>query len=393
MNVILFDPKNREALYPIVLTRPFSTVRVGMLTIKEKWEVYLGKSCSVLAPKYLTEKYKTEYSAENLYINASIFPTKELFEEILSLRSGEELVKENQLIAFYAEKISWEDLPKITEDLLPVESKNEVISLKNTWDIIRYLKSELHRDFELVADRFSEAEFLSYTTAINCEKIKVGQNVKLGACILNASEGEIIIDDEAEIMDGAMVKGPIYLGKHSCIKMGAKIYGPVAIGEHCKVGGEVYDSILQAYSNKGHDGFLGHSYLGEWCNLGADTNISNLKNNYEPVRIWNYATGSFSRTGMQFLGLIMGDHSRTGINTMLNTGTVIGVACNVYGSGFPRNFIPDFTIGSAHKIETFPLKKVHAMAKNMMERRKMELSSVDEKVLETAFDMTLRYRK
>ena len=341
-----------------------------MLTVIEKWETYLGTSCSVLVPKFLSEKYPAEYSTRNLYVNASVLPRKELVEEILALKTDQKLVIENQIVAFHSGKVHWEELDQGVEILMPVESKIDIVALKNTWDIVPL-----------------------FATAIESEKIRVGNNVKLGACILNASDGEIIIDDDAEIMDGAMVKGPVYLGKHSCIKMGAKLYGPVAIGQHCKVGGEVSNAVFQAYSNKGHDGFLGHSYLGEWCNLGADTNTSNLKNNYDPVRLWNYSSGCFDRTGMQFLGLIMGDHSKTGINTMLNTGTVIGVACNVYGGGFLKNFVPDFCIGSSHRLDVFPLKKVYAMANAMMARRKMTFTDTDKEILKAVFNMTIRYRK
>lgn len=393
MNVILFDHTQREALYPIVFTRPVSSIRVGMLSIQQKWESLLNVVVSTLVPDYLSAKFPSKFETEDLYINASVLPSKPLIDEILKLNTNQKLVKGDLLLAFYGEKMKWEKVEKLASKLEAVESESVIVNIKNTWDIISLLKPELQSDFNLVAERFTPAQIPSYTTAIERNNIWVGANVKLGACILNATEGEIVIDDDAEIMDGAMVKGPVYLGKHSCIKMGAKIYGPVSVGEHCKLGGEVCDSILQAYSNKGHDGFLGHSYLGEWCNLGADTNTSNLKNTYEPVRLWNYSTKKFDRTGMQFLGLIMGDHSKTGINTMLNTGTVIGVACNVYGGGFPRNFIPDFSMGSSHKMEKFPLKKVFEMAGAMMQRRKIEFSHSDEEILTSVFEITKEFRK
>ncbi|MFA9389231.1 MAG: putative sugar nucleotidyl transferase [Prolixibacteraceae bacterium] len=386
MNYILFDPAKRDNLFPINAIRPVASIRVGMLTIQEKWETFLKGEISVLVPNYLAEKYIAKVEEKNLYINASLLPKSAVVSEILILKEGHKLMKGDELIAFYGGPMAWNEMEETVATLTAIEAIHDVAFIRYTWNIIEQLNVELKNDFNLLLDRFKQQDLPEYTTAIVPEKILMGNNVKLGACILNASDGPIVIDDIAEIMDGAMVKGPIYLGKNSCIKMGAKIYGPVSIGEHCKVGGEVIDTVFQAYSNKGHDGFLGHSYIGEWCNLGADTTISNLKNTYDPVRLWNYAAGGFDHTKMQFLGLIMGDHSKTGINTMINSGTVIGVACNVYGSGFPRNFIPDFSSGSSRKMNIFLCKDVFKMARAMMNRRNLELSEKDEKILSWVFE-------
>lgn len=393
MNVILFDPVNRKNLYPIVLTRPCASIRVGMFTIQEKWDLYLGETSTVLVPEFLSGKYKANFTDENLYVNATLLPGKDVLDQILLLKPGEKLICDGKLVAFKQGKVMWENMANVLNDLSPVESNLETDFIEHTWDIIRHLDNQLKSDFEIALHKFSAIELPEYTTAIHPELIRTGTNVKIGACILNASEGAIIIDDDAEIMDGAMLKGPLYMGKHSVVKMGAKIYGPVATGEHCRLGGEVTDSVLQAYSNKGHDGFLGHSYLGEWCNLGADTNTSNLKNNYEAVRLWNYSDHSFNHTNMQFLGAIMGDHAKTGINTMLNSGTVIGVAGNVYGGGFLRNFVPDFCTGSPSKLSVFPYRQVIKMAHAMMKRRNIELSSDEESILFAAFEESKEYRK
>ncbi|MDA3928500.1 MAG: putative sugar nucleotidyl transferase [Prolixibacteraceae bacterium] len=393
MNIVLFDASNREALFPVSTTRPIAEIRVGMFTIVEKWEAIVNHKVSALVPSYLAKKFPAKMESQNTFVNGAVLPTKALFEEIQKLENNQKLVQGNTLVAFVSESVKWNNIEKLSANFDHIELKLELNSIGKTWDIVKNLKSELINDFDLLGDTFTKANVPEYTTAISAENIIVGANVKIGACILNASEGKIVIDDEAEIMDGAIVKGPVYIGKHSTIKMGAKLYGAVSIGPYCKVGGELIETIFQAYSNKGHDGFIGHSYLGEWCNLGANTNISNLKNTYEQVRLWNYTSGSFEKTGMQFLGLIMGDHSKTGINTMLNTGSVIGVACNIYGAGFPRNFIPDFTMGSSRKMELFPLKNVYKMAEVMMKRRNLEFDDIDKNVLLAIIENTKMLRK
>lgn len=390
MNYILFDPIGREALYPISATRPVANIRWGMKTIQQKWEILLGTGVSVLVPPFLSQKFTVNYQLNNTYINGSVVPDSNLIEAIGHLKKGQKLVKGSVVIAFYSERVDFGSCESLAGE--EVEYQGDIVVLKNTWDLISELKAMLITDFSDLSS-FQKLNDIENITAVKRENIFIGHKVKLGVCILNASDGPIVIDDEAEIMDGAIIKGPVYIGKHTVIKMAAKIYGPASFGEHCRVGGEVTDSIFQAYSNKGHDGFLGHSYLGEWCNLGADTNNSNLKNNYEPVRIWNYETGRFDRTGLQFLGVIMGDHAKTGINTMLNSGTVVGVATNIYGGGFHKNFVPDFTTGEPLKLKEYPLKQVSRMAASMMNRRNVPFSKTEEKILVDLFDKTSKYRK
>jgi UDP-N-acetylglucosamine diphosphorylase/glucosamine-1-phosphate N-acetyltransferase len=392
MNIILFDQPGRLSLFPIVATRPVANIRAGMLTMAEKWASQLKAQVSMLVPAYLAVKFSAKFDVENLYINAAVLPDKALLDDIKVLEKGVLLENNGRPLAFWGPQIDWESLPSFILGLKIKTVQYELLALENTWDVIVHLEQFLKDDFQHLDDRFTTAALSSWVTAIVPEQIFAGSKVKIGACILNASEGPIVIDDEAEIMDGAMVKGPVYIGKHSCVKMGAKIYGPVSIGEHCRLGGEVSDVIFQAYSNKGHDGFLGHSYLGEWCNLGADTNVSNLKNNYDKVRMWNYQTRGFDHTGLQFLGLVMGDHGKTGINAMINSGTVMGVAANIHGSGFPRNFIPDFETGSTRKMEVFQLPQVFKMAEAMMDRRQLVLNEADRQILASLFELTESYR-
>lgn len=392
MNYVLFDKVSRDALFPIVYTRPVGSIRIGMLSLKEKWEHFLKRETTFLVPDYLSEKFSSKQEKINVFINSSVIPDLQLANEIETLRKGQKLIQNEELIAFVSGPVSWSDINKMVSSFESIHYNNKFKFISNTWDIISFLKDELINDFSLKCRDYQTNNLPKHVTAISSENVVLGKNVRLGVCILNASVGEIVIDNDAEIQDGAILKGPIYLGKNSTIKMGAKIHGNVSIGNNCKVGGEVCDSIFQAYSNKGHDGFLGHSYLGEWCNLGADTNNSNLKNTFDKVRIWNYASEKFDRTDLQFLGMIMGDHSKTGINTMLNTGTVIGVASNVYGAGFPRNFMPDFTNGGPQKMDVFQLKKAFKMAEEMMLRRGLIFSKLDEMIFNYIFENTKKYR-
>lgn len=385
MNYILFDSNSRESFFPIVSLRPIASIRIGALTIKEKWDFFLNTDCSYLVPDYLSEKFPSCLEDDNVFIDSSVLPNFNVVQQILGLKIGEGLFLNNEMIACRTSQFD--------SELKKKEVVFNVTKINHTWDIVSVLKNELGSDFVRIKSMYSEIGSHEYATLINTDNILVGKDVKIGACILNATEGEIIIDDEAEVMDGAIIKGPIYIGKHSVVKMGAKLYGPIAVGEQCRIGGEVCDSVLQGYCNKGHDGFLGHSYIGEWCNIGADSNTSNLKNNYDKVRLWNYSSQCFDKTGLQFLGLIMGDHSKTGINTMINTGTVIGIASNVYGAGFPRNFVPDFTEGSALKLKESRLTSVYKMASSMMARRDIEFTHIDQAIVQYLFSISQKFRR
>ena len=390
MNYILFDGNVRNQLLPFTFTRPVAEIRVGILTIREKWEHYLGFTTTTVTEDYLSEKYPFLELEKNILINASFLPSKNLVNIIKGLEENQAVFFDDEPIAFFtteAQEVDFEtfDVIQYTYD--------DVLRIEHTWDIFSKNGEAIKRDFEIITkDRESQPIPKSIWTK-NPENIFIEKGATLEFCTLNASEGPIYIGKDAEIMEGALVRGPFALCEHSTLKMGAKIYSNTTIGPHSKVGGEVNNSVIFGYSNKGHDGFLGNSVLGEWCNLGADTNNSNLKNNYAEVRLWDYETEGFARTGLQFCGLMMGDHSKCGINTMFNTGTVVGVSANIFGSGFPRNFVPSFSWGGSGGFTTYKTDKAFEVAKVVMSRRGIEFSDIDAKILEQVFEETAKWRK
>ena len=382
MNVILFD-SNRSNFYPLSYTRPISEFRIGILTIKEKWTHYY-KNISTKTEDYLVSKYPIRKQKENLWIDASVLPSKELKTELDSLRNGEVLESNGKIIAFKNVNYSFKNLNKINTSIL-------VNSIENIWDIFSDNGREIEADFKLLT-KARKSQKISDTNTVIGKHIFIEKGAKISCSILNAENGPIYIGKNTEIMEGAIIRGPFAMGENAVLKMGAKIYGPTTLGPHCKVGGEVNNSVFFGYSSKAHDGFLGNSVIGEWCNLGADTNNSNLKNNYAEVKLWNYEMERFKKTGLQFCGLIMGDHSKCGINTMFNTGTVIGVSANIFGSGFPRNFVPSFSWGGASGFQVYKLPKVFEVASKVFERRKLDFDENEQNILSEVYDMTKRYR-
>ena len=382
MNVILFD-SNRSNFYPLSYTRPISEFRIGILTIKEKWTHYY-KNISTKTEDYLVSKYPIRKQKENLWIDASVLPSKELKTELDSLRNGEVLESNGKIIAFKNLNYSFKNLNKINTSIL-------VNSIENIWDIFSDNGREIEADFKLLT-KARKSQKISDTNTVIGKHIFVEKGAKISCSILNAENGPIYIGKNTEIMEGAIIRGPFAMGENAVLKMGSKIYGPTTLGPHCKVGGEVNNSVFFGYSSKAHDGFLGNSVIGEWCNLGADTNNSNLKNNYAEVKLWNYEMERFKKTGLQFCGLIMGDHSKCGINTMFNTGTVIGVSANIFGSGFPRNFVPSFSWGGASGFQVYKLPKVFEVASKVFERRKLDFDENEQNILSEVYDMTKRYR-
>jgi len=390
MNYILFDGNVRNQLLPFTFTRPVAEIRVGILTIREKWEHYLGFTTTTVTEDYLSEKYPFLELEKNVLINASFLPSKNLVNIIKGLEENQAIFFDDEPIAFFTTKAQEVDFE--TFDVIQY-TYDDVLRIEHTWDIFSKNGEAIKRDFEIITkDRESQPIPKSIWTK-NPENIFIEKGATLEFCTLNASEGPIYIGKDAEIMEGALVRGPFALCEHSTLKMGAKIYSNTTIGPHSKVGGEVNNSVIFGYSNKGHDGFLGNSVLGEWCNLGADTNNSNLKNNYAEVRLWDYETEGFARTGLQFCGLMMGDHSKCGINTMFNTGTVVGVSANIFGSGFPRNFVPSFSWGGSGGFTTYKTDKAFEVAKVVMSRRGIEFSEIDAKILEQVFEETAKWRK
>jgi UDP-N-acetylglucosamine diphosphorylase/glucosamine-1-phosphate N-acetyltransferase len=390
MNYILFDGPSRNNLLPFTFTRPVADIRVGILTIREKWETFLNSTTTTITEDYLSDKYPMVEMDENVMINASYLPNLKLVEIIKDLKENQAVFKDDNVIAFFAEE-GQENIDFEAFDA--IEFHGDVIEINHTWDIFSKNGEATQEDFNLLTEDRTSQPIPASNNIIAPENIFIEKGAQVEFATLNASKGAIYIGKDAVIMEGALIRGPLALCDSATINMGAKIYGPTTVGPHSKIGGEVNNSVLFGYSNKGHDGFLGNSVLGEWCNLGADTNTSNLKNNYAEVRLWDYQTEGFARTGLQFCGLMIGDHSKCGINTMFNTGTVIGVSTNIFGSGFPRNFVPSFSWGGNGGFTTYLTKKAFEVAQVVMERRKMTFSDQDKAILEHVFEETKKYRR
>ena len=389
MNYILFDGTVRNALLPFTFTRPVADIRIGILTIREKWEKYLGSTTTTLTEEYLSEKYPMVEMEDNVMINASFLPNDILSEMVRNLEKNQAIFKEDEVIAFYTNDTQEE----VDFDLYEILEYNEdCLTVSNTWDIFAKNDIALREDFELITEGRRSQPIPKSVNVLSPENIFIEEGAKLEFVTLNASTGPIYIGKNAEIMEGSVIRGPFALCESGRVKLASKVYGATTVGPYSVIGGEVNNSVLFGYSNKGHDGFLGNAVLGEWCNIGADSNNSNLKNNYEEVRLWSYETEGFAKTGLQFCGLMMGDHSKCGINTMFNTGTVIGVSTNIFGSGFPRNFVPSFSWGGASGFTTYLTSKAFQTAKIVMARRQVEFKEEDAKILEHVFEVTKKYR-
>ncbi len=394
MNILLFDDESRTALLPLTFTRPVSELRVGIMTIREKWQRYLPGDYSWMTEKYLSEKFPQKIISDNFLINGSVLPDPTLKEAILSLKSGEQLMQGELLLACRASAdevqsyASWKNILPSN----PVDYRAPFVRIRYGWDIFTKNEKAIADDFHLITNGRKSQAISSTNKCMNSENIFLEEGAKAECAMLNASTGYIYLDKDSEVMEGAMVRGSFSLGKHSQLKMGAKIYGASTIGPHCKVGGEVSNSVISAYSNKSHDGFLGNSVIGEWCNLGADSNNSNLKNNYSSVRIWSYEAEAYVNTGLQFCGLIMGDHSKCSINTMFNTGTVVGVSANIFGTGFPPKYIPSFSWGGSEGFSTYRLEEAMEVAQRVYERRKENFGAADKEIFRHLFDFTTIHR-
>lgn len=381
--IVLFE---EEALWqdmlPLSFTRPVAAFRTGILTQAERWQKILNMPVYFDSMPYLREKFPPAIPGINCFIHASVIATKELGERILNLKDGQALEHEGEIIARIGESVS--------EKIVYTSS---LLKIKKPWDIFRFADEVLGMDFELMT-KGRVSQVLSDSNRLIGDKnaLFIEEGAVVEASVLNTRSGPIYIAENAEIMESCSVRGPFYLGPNSQLKMGAKIYGASIFGPHVKVGGEVNNSVIFGYSSKAHDGFLGNSVLGEWCNLGADTNNSNLKNNYAPVKLWNYTKEGFAQSGLQFCGLIMGDHSKSAINTMFNTGTVVGVSANIFGAGFPRNFIPSFSWGGPQAMQEYSLSQAVETAKRVFERRGMEFDEVEQNIFKTIFDYSQKYR-
>jgi UDP-N-acetylglucosamine diphosphorylase/glucosamine-1-phosphate N-acetyltransferase len=393
MNYILFDDQSRNHLLPLTFMRPVADIRFGILTIRQKWEKYLKSETSTLTENYLSVKYPIVKADQNILINGSVCPNANLIKEIKALKPNQALVTEDSIIAL---QILADDLDESGEmdisGIDEVEVKTEFLRIHEPYDIFSKNGEAIINDYEILT-KGRKSEKLSPTNrVVGEENIFIEKGAKVEFAILNALNGPIYIGSDAEIMENSVIRGPFALCDHGVIKMAAKIYGPTTIGPFSKVGGEINNAVIFGYSNKAHDGFLGNSVIAEWCNLGADTNTSNLKNSYDEVKLWNYPEKTFINTGLQFCGLVMGDHSKSGINTMFNTGTVVGVNVNIFGPGFQRNFIPSFTWGSTSGFNIYDIRKAVKVAEAMYKRRNMEFDKTEKDILYAVYDQTATNR-
>jgi UDP-N-acetylglucosamine diphosphorylase/glucosamine-1-phosphate N-acetyltransferase len=390
MNYILFDGPVRNALLPFTFTRPVADILIGIMTIRQKWEMRLGSTTTTITEEYLSEKFPMVELEENIMINASFLPNDTLAEMVSDLKTNQAIFKGDEVIAFFTNE-NQEEVDFDSYEI--IQYKGDCLTVEHTWDIFSKNDLAIREDFNfLTEDRKSQAIPKS-VNVIAQENIFIEEGAKLEFVTLNASAGPIYIGKNVEIMEGTVIRGPFALCENAQVKLNAKIYGATTVGPGSRIGGEVKNSVLFANSNKGHDGFLGDSVLGEWCNIGADSNNSNLKNNYEEVKLWSYETEGFAKTGLQFCGLMMGDHSKCGINTMFNTGTVVGVSANIFGSGFPRNFVPSFSWGGAAGFTTYITKKAFETAKLVMGRRNIDFDATEAAILEHVFEETKKWRK
>jgi UDP-N-acetylglucosamine diphosphorylase/glucosamine-1-phosphate N-acetyltransferase len=387
MNLILFDdPLIRLNLLPFTFTRPTSQIRVGILTIAEKWEKWLSVKAYYKTEEYLQKKFLLHSTEQNLLINGAVCPDQKLVDAVKSLPHGYFLVKGSLLVA--AHKPEQAMISSNT-----IEFAGEITVIDKTWKIFRENATQIKSDFKMItAGRSSAGIQDKHTVIYGEENLFVEEGVSIKAAIINAENGPVYLGKNSIIQEGAILRGSLALCEGAHLNMGAKMRGDTTVGPFSKVGGEVSNSVIFGYSNKAHDGFMGCSVLGEWCNLGADTNTSNMKNNYEPVKLWNHSLQEFENTGLQFCGLMMGDHSKCGINTMFNTGTVVDVASNIFGEGFPRNYIPSYSWGGNNGFTTYRPDKALATAFRAMERRNVVLDETDKSILVKVFEMTAPMR-
>ena len=396
-NIILFDPEHRDRLLPLVYTRPVSELRVGILTISEKWARMMDGKVSYITQEYLNDAYPIAIETVNYIINGSILPNEELCKRIENLQDNQAILKDGD---FVAARINQKELYRLVEENDTKEIDGfemadvEFEEIRNVWDIITLNDSSLRADFDLLTrDRVSAPLNNSNRVSGDVKNIFLESGAIVNHSILNAEAGPIYIGKGAEVMEGCTIRGAFALGTKSVLKMGSKIYGAVSIGPGSKMGGEIKSVVVWGNSNKAHEGFLGDSVVGEWCNFGADSNTSNLKNNYDNVKLWDYTSQSMVKTDLQFLGLIMGDHSKCGINTMFNTGTVVGVSCNIFGSGYPPNFVPSFSWGGSEGLTNYDFYKACETINRVYERRNKTLSASDGAILKYVFNYSAKFRE
>lgn len=390
-NIILFDIDQQHfELLPLAFTRPIADIRIGILTIREKWERLLPGTYSYLTPEYMAAKYPATFAPDNLFIASHLIPDESLVRQIDALQPGEALTDQDTLIAFCGSEADFRE-GRHTTSLACDQSPRYVHHL---YDIFLLNGECLEADFRLIT-RGRTSQPLSPSNRIigdpcypdGTPKIFLEPGAKAECAIFNVTNGPIYLGADSEVMEGSCIRAPFAACEHAYVNMGAKIYGATTLGPYCKVGGELNNVVMFGFSNKAHDGFLGNAVIGEWCNLGAGAVASNLKNDYSEIKLWNYPTRRFLRTHLQFCGLIMGDHSKAGINTMFNTATVIGVGVNIHGAGFPRNFVASFSEGGTAGFTDVQLPKFYAIAEKMMARRGRSLTEADKTIFEAIYNL------
>jgi UDP-N-acetylglucosamine diphosphorylase/glucosamine-1-phosphate N-acetyltransferase len=390
MHYILFDDSCRDRLLPFTHTRPVADVRCGILTMRERWERHLGVQCGTLTEPYLQKVFPQGADNERIYINAAVFATYDLVAAIGRLQPGHKLSWKDEVIAVHLdERIA--DVDEFNQHINGCASelftKGEVHRLGNVWDIFSMNDAAIRADHEYLTKGRKSAAIPDGVMVTGKEDLFIEEGARIyPGCVINASQGPVYIGAETEILEGSLIRGPFAACGQNVVKMGAKIYGATTLGPGCKVGGEINNVVFFANSNKAHDGYLGNAVIGEWCNLGADTNASNLKNNYDEVKIWDEALRKSVKTGLTFCGLFMGDHSKCGINTMFNTGTIVGVSCNIFGGGFPEKFIPSFSWGGSDGVVRYDLNRALETAGRMMARRGRHLTDEERKMYTYIFE-------
>lgn len=394
-NIILFDDESRVQMLPLSYTRPVAELRTGIFTIRERWEKLLKSKASYITAEYLGQRYPMVLEDDNTVINGAVMPNDKLVKLIEQLDPNEALMDDGNLIAARLNRSQFERLirDESIDEISGLElSDTPFIQLNYPWDLFLYLRATIEYDYNLITRGRTSQRLPSNNQVIAGDNIFLEEGAQVSCAILNAQSGPIYIGKNVHIMEGAIIRGPVTIGEGSTIKMGAQIYGPTAIGPDCKVGGEVKEVVILGHSNKAHDGFLGNSIIGEWCNLGAGTTVSNLKNNYSTVRMWDYGTKSMRDTGIQFLGLVMGDHSKSGIQSTFNTGTIVGVGANLFGDGLPPKFVPSFSWGGASGLTTHRIDEALNTAKRVMARRDIAFSEEDDAILRKVFDLSEIHR-
>lgn len=394
--IILFDNEVRNRLLPFTYIRPVCELRIGVLTIREKWEHWMKLPVSYITQDYLAERFSLEYDAVNYFVNGSVLPSVQLVKLLEQMETGEAFLRGEELIAA---KMTGEQFDQLVnddeiEDLKGIDLEDtEYLKIDYLWDLPALNEKAILEDFELLTKGRKSQPISDTNRVLGAENIFLEEGVDMELATLNGLSGPIYIGKNATIMEGAIIRGPVALGEGSVVKMGAKLYSGTTLGPMAKAGGEVKNAILMGHCSKSHDGYLGDSVIGEWCNIGAGTSASNLKNDYSEIRIWSYEKEKFEATGRQFCGLFMGDYSKCGINTMFNTGTIIGICANIYGSDYPRVFIPSFSLGGHHGFQTYQTDHAFEAIDRTMARKNKTLDVPARLTILRVFEETAKYRR